>query len=130
MEEKLSTLFNFPNSLPRSSDDHNGAPKVFTYTLRGIIIDPNLTYFSSWEHYTNPFLRALKWYKSDFSSKPEVAAVDQGEVLTMARERGQSGVITVYVRDDVPETQEKVLPPEYIRVSPQWNTNLGIHSKR
>lgn len=42
--------------------------------------------------------------------------VDEGDVLTIARDRGSEGVSMVYVREDVPEVVDKVLPPEYLRV--------------
>jgi len=126
MEAKLQTLFKFPDSIPPSSSEDT--PVTFAYTLRGIVIDQTLTFFSEWEHYTNPFQRTLKWYKSDFSSKHEVVAVDEGEVLTMGRERGNQGVLTIYVKDDVPETMDKVLPPDYLRVYPERMLTVGIRA--
>jgi hypothetical protein len=128
MEAKLQTLFKFPDSIPRSSSEDS--PITFAYTLRGIVIDQNLTFFSEWEHYTNPFQRTLKWYKSDFSSKHEVVSVDQGEVLTIARERGNQGVLTIYIKDDVPEAMDRVLPPEYLQVLFEKMLIVGICSKR
>ena len=121
LEIKLPTLFEFPDSITRPSpDDPSTQTKIsVVYLLRGVIVDQHLTFFSQWEHYTNPYKRKLIWYKSDFSScKPEVTTIDEGEVLTIARDRGIDGIITVYVRDDVPEATEIVLPPEYLRVRP------------
>jgi hypothetical protein len=86
------------------------------YILRGVVVDPQLTYFSQWGPYTNPYKKKLGWFKSDFSDKPEITSVDEGEVLTIARDRGRQGVLLVYVREDVPEVVNKVLPPEYLRV--------------
>jgi hypothetical protein len=122
MEDKLATLFNFPDfiTVPPSenhSADTPGRRVSLNYTLRGVILDQHLTYFSQWENYTNPYKRRLVWFKSDFStSKPEITIIEEGEVLTISRDRGKVGVITVYVRDDVPEAIEKVLPPEYLQV--------------
>ena len=120
MQNKLTTLFDFPDYITRSNgEDPTLQPTRISlnYILRGIIVDQHLTYFSQWEHYTNPYKRKLTWFKSDFSSsKPEITTVEQGEVLTMARERGSDGITTVYVREDVPEVIDKVLPPDYLRV--------------
>lgn len=80
-------------------------------------MDQNLTFFSQWENYTNPYTRKLSWFKSDFSDKPEICPVDESDVLTVARDRGLNGVLTVYVKDDVPEVMDKVLPPDYLRVN-------------
>ena len=139
MQNKLTTLFDYPDFVthppPYTDGSSTASPTRISlcYSLRGIIVDQHLTYFSQWEHFTNPYKRKLIWFKSDFSlSKPEVTTVEQGDVLTIARERGSDGITTVYVRDDVPESFEKVLPPEYLRVRfccPSRLT-LGIHSKR
>ena len=119
----MATIFDFPDFITRPPEDPEDpiAPAIrisLIYVLRGIIIDQHLTYFSRWENYTNPYKQKLKWFKSDFSSKPEISTVDEGEVLTIARERGSYGITTVYVRDDVPEALEKVIAPEYLRVLP------------
>ena len=138
MERKLTTMFDFPDFITRTTPAEGDTPgksvKISTvYLLRGVIVDQFITYFSKWEHYTNPYKRKLTWYKSEFASaKPDVVLVDEGEVLTIARDRGTEGVTTVYVRDDLPETLEKVLPPEYLRVMPfipMANLIAGIHSK-
>jgi len=83
-----------------------------------VIVDQHLTFFSRWQHYSNPYKRKLEWYKSDFSTKLDLVGVDEGEVLTIARDRGSEGITTVYVHEDVTEAIEKVLPPEYLRVRP------------
>lgn len=122
LEAKLLTLFEFHDFITRPSSEGQDATTTetrisVTYTLRGVVVDQYLTFFSQWEHYSNPYRRKLVWYKSDFSSsKPEIVAIEEGEVLTIARDRGSEGVITVYVRDDVPELTAKVLAPEYLRV--------------
>lgn len=122
MKSKLTTLFDFPDFITRPSsntEDPNAPPTRISliYILRGVVIDQHIIYFSKWEHYTNPYKRRLNWYKSDFSSKHEITTVEEGEVLTIARERGSDGITTVYVRDDVPEVlSEKILPPNYLRV--------------
>ena len=124
MEEKLSTLFNYPDTMPGPASEDPEAPTTpitFAYTLRGIIIDQHLTFFSQWENFPNPYKRTLNWYKSDFSSTHEITPIDQGEVLTMGRERGNHGIVTIYVKNDVLEPMEKVLPPEYLRVHPTWS---------
>lgn len=132
MKQKMATIFDFEKSIVPSVTENEQNPSriVFSYNLRGVVIDQHLTFFSEWEHYTNPYKRHLQWYKSDFSGKPEIVTVDVGEVLTMARERGGQGVLTVYVRDDVVEPVETVLPPEYLQVF-LFVTLLmeGIHSK-
>ena len=121
MQNKLTTIFDFPDFItrpPPNTEDPN-APSTrisLIYVLRGVLIDQHLTYFSQWEQYTNPYKRKLKWFKSDFSLKHEIATVEEGEVLTIARERGSDGITTVYVREDVPEVFEEVLPPDYLRV--------------
>src|SRR5216110_1921362 len=85
MQNKLTTLFDFPDYITRSNaEDPTLQPTRISlnYILRGIIVDQHLTYFSQWEHYTNPYKRKLTWFKSDFSSsKPEITTVEQGEVL-------------------------------------------------
>lgn len=120
MQNKLPTLFDFPDYITRANVEDPTAPPIrisLNYILRGIIVDQHLTYFSRWECYTNPYKRKLIWFKSDFSSsKPEITTIEEGEVLTMARERGSDGITTVYVREDVPEVIDKVLPPDYLRV--------------
>lgn len=136
MQNKLPTIFDFPDFItrpPPNTEDPN-APTTrisLIYVLRGVLIDQHLTYFSQWENYTNPYKRKLNWFKSDFSLKHEVTTVEEGEVLTIARERGSDGITTVYVRDDVPEVLEKVLPPDYLRVRPLYSQLIvGIHSER
>jgi hypothetical protein len=96
------------------------------------MVDQQLTFFSQWEHYANPYKRKLTWFKSDFTEvKPEIIPVEEGDVLTISRDRGSDGIMTVYVREDIPEMIEKVLPPEYLRVYPFiLNLMIGIHSKR
>ena len=122
MERQLTTLFNFPSTISRRSsldrEDTTPLPPPISlvYTLRGVIIDHHLTFFSQWEHYSNPYTRKLAWFKADFTSNPEITSVEEGEVLTIARERGDSGIITVYVKDDVTELVKKALPPDYLRV--------------
>jgi hypothetical protein len=122
MEDKMTRLFNFPEfiTVPHTENQNTdafGRRVSLNYILRGVVVDQHLTYFSQWEHYTNPYKRNLVWFKSDFSTpKPEITTIEEGEVLTISRDRGKAGVITVYVRDDVPEAIDKVLPPEYLRV--------------
>jgi len=120
MENKLTTIFDFPDYITRPNEQDPTLPATrisLIYNLRGVIVDQHLTFFSQWEHYTNPYKRKLKWFKSDFSSsKMEITTTDEAEVLTIARDRGSDGVTTVYVRDDIPEPKEKVLPPDYLRV--------------
>ena len=120
MESTLANIFDFPDYITHPSSDPSVPPTRISlvYILRGIIVDQQITFFSEWTHYTNPYKRKLQWYKSDFTtSKPEITHVEEGEVLTIARERGSSdGITTIYVRDDVPETIDKVLPPDYLRV--------------
>src|SRR5271170_7644023 len=117
MERKLTTMFELPDFVTRTTAAEGENPPETTsistvYLLRGVLVDQVITYFSQWEHYTNPYKKKLTWYKCEFSSsKPEVVVVDEGEVLTISRDRGIEGVITVYVRDDLPEVVEKVLPP-------------------
>jgi len=118
------TMFDFPDSITRTrpAEGNNPATSVrisTVYLLRGVIVDQIITFFSQWEHFSNPYKKKLIWFKSEFTSgKPDVVVVDEGEVLTIARDRGLEGVITVYVREDLPETAEKVLPPMYLRVMP------------
>jgi len=123
MENALTNLFNFPDYITHPSSDPSTPPARISlvYLLRGVIVDQQITFFSEWTHLTNPYKRKLQWYKSDFStSKPEIQQIEEGEVLTIARERGSSdGVTTIYIRDDLPEIIEKVLPPDYLRVPPQ-----------
>lgn len=122
MEDKTAELFKFPDFLivPSTGNQNTntlGRRVSLNYILRGVIVDQHLTYFSQWENYTNPYKRNLVWFKSDFSTPiPEIVTVEEGEVLTISRDRGKVGVITVYVRDDVPEVIEKVSPPDYLRV--------------
>ena len=122
MENALTDLFDFPDYITYRSSDPSTPPTRISllYLLRGVIVDQQITFFSEWTHFTNPYKRKLQWYKSDFStSKPEIQQIEEGEVLTIARERGSSdGVTTIYIRDDVPEIIEKVLPPDYLRVLP------------
>ena len=112
----------FPTSTTRQSPEQategSTLPRTISlmYTLRGVIVDQNLTFFSQWENYTNPYIRKLSWFKLDFSNKPKICSVDESDVLTIARDRGSNGVLTVYVKDDVPEVMDKVLPPDYLRV--------------
>jgi hypothetical protein len=135
MKNKLSGLFDFPPFLTHSAPDGSTTRISLVYQLRGVIVDQHLTFFSRWQHHSNPYKRKREWFKADFSSKLELVAVEEGEVLTIARDRGSDGVITVYVREDVPEVMDKVLPPEYLRVSSQHAllcallTCVGIHSK-
>lgn len=123
MHETLSSIMEFPSSVTRQSIDQSaeGSSQSETislvYTLRGVVVDQYLTFFSQWENYTNPYKRKLCWFKSDFSRKPNISPVEESDVLTIARDRGLNGVLTVYVKDDVPEV-DRVLPPEYLRVSP------------
>src|SRR6202035_5712125 len=113
MENKLSELMDFPTSITRpvSSDQDSSSSSTTTmsliYILRGVVVDPQLTYFSQWGPYTHPYKKKLGWFKSDFSDKPEITSVDEGEVLTIARDRGRQGVLLVYVREDVPEVVNK-----------------------
>jgi len=122
MENTLTNIFDFPDYITRPSPDPSVPPTRVSllYVLRGVIVDQQITFFSEWTHYSNPYKRKLQWYKSDFStSKPEITQIEEGEVLTIARERGSAdGVTTVYVRDHVPEVMDKVLPPDYLRVFP------------
>lgn len=124
MQEKLSSIMEFPTSvtrqLPDQSVEGSGQSKTISlvYTLRGVVVDQYLTFFSQWEHYTNPYTRKLCWFKSDFSQTPDISPVEESDVLTIARDRGSNGVLTVYVKDDVPEVMDRVLPPEYLRVIP------------
>jgi hypothetical protein len=117
MKDQLSRLFDFSPFLTQSAADGATTRTSLIYQLRGVIVDQHLTFFSRWQHYTNPYKRKLEWFKADFSSKLELVGIDEGDVLTIARDRGSDGVLTVYVREDVPEVMEKVLPPEYLRVS-------------
>ena len=122
MQEKLTSIMDFPTSTTRQSPEQategSTLPRTISlmYTLRGVIVDQNLTFFSQWENYTNPYIRKLSWFKLDFSNKPKICSVDESDVLTIARDRGSNGVLTVYVKDDVPEVMDKVLPPDYLRV--------------
>jgi hypothetical protein len=124
MDQKLSTIMEFPDTVTRTEPPINESspPQTYTislvYTLRGVILENNLFYLSQWENPTNPYKRRFVWYKCDFTSSPEIAPVEQGEVLTVARDRGPNGILTVYVRNDVRENIEKVSPPEYLRVPP------------
>ena len=119
MENTLTNIWDFPDYITRPPSD-SSIPSTrisLVYVLRGVVVDQQLTFFSEWTNYANPYKRKLLWYKSDFStSKSEITQVEEGEVLTIARERGSDGVTTVYVRDDVPEIIEKVLPPDYLGV--------------
>ena len=117
MKGQLSRLFNFPPFLTHSAPDGSSTRTCLVYQLRGVIVDQHLTFFSRWQHYTNPYKRKLEWFKADFSSKLELVEVEEGEVLTIARDRGSDGVLTVYVREDIPEVMDEVLTPEYLRVS-------------
>jgi hypothetical protein len=120
----LTNLFDFPDYITQPSSDPSTPPTRISlvYLLRGVIVDQQITFFSEWTHLTNPYKRKLQWYKSDFStSKPEIQQIEEGEVLTIARERGSSdGVTTIYVRADIPKIQlrfiDNVLPPDYLRV--------------
>ena len=126
MENALTNIFDFPDYVMRPSSDPSLPPTRISllYLLRGVIVDQQITFFSEWTHYTNPYKRKLQWYKSDFStSKPEIQQIEEGEVLTIARERGSpDGVTTIYVRNDVLEVIDKVLPPDYLRVIPPLPT--------
>jgi hypothetical protein len=135
MQNKLLTLFDFPDYITRPNVEDPTAPPIrisLNYILRGIIVDQHLTYFSQWEHYSDPYKRKLIWFKSDFSSsKPEITTIEEGEVLTMARERGSDGITTVYVREGIPEVIDKVFPPDYLRVCSFYTyLTVAIHSKR
>jgi hypothetical protein len=130
MKNKLSSLFDFPPYVTRPPDTPDDSPtRISTvFILRGVIVDQHLTYFSRWQHYSNPYKRKLEWYKSDFATKLELVVVDEGEVLTISRDRGSDGITTVYVREDVPEIIDKVLPPEYLRVPlPLPITQISSH---
>ena len=122
MKEKLNSIMEFPTSttrpLPQQADTEPAQNRTISlvYTLRGVVVDQHLTFFSEWENYTNPYKRKLSWFKSDFSNRSEICPVDESDVLTIARDRGSNGVLTVYVKDDVPEVLDKVLPPDYLRV--------------
>ena len=120
VKKSLSQIFDFPPFItyPADTPDSPATQISLIYQLRGVVVDQHLTFFSRWQNYSNPYKRKLEWYKSDFSTKLELAVVDEGEVLTIARDRGSEGVTTVYVREDVSETMDKVLPPEYLRVLP------------
>jgi hypothetical protein len=119
MENALTNLFDFPDYITHPSSDPSTPPTrtSLLYLLRGVIVDQQIT-FSEWTHLTNPYKRKLQWYKSEFStSKPEIQQIEEGEVLTIGREQGSSNsVTTIYIRDDVPEIIEKVLPPDHLRV--------------
>jgi len=122
MEERLRTMMDFPTSITRQTPVEGASTSISTtislvYDLRGVVVDNNLFYFSQWEHITNPYKRKLRWYKADFSGIPDITSVDEGDVLSVARDRGSQGVLTIYIRDDVPENVEKVLPPDYLRVA-------------
>jgi hypothetical protein len=118
MKDQFSRLFDFPPFLTQTAADGATTRTSLVYQLRGVIVDQHLTFFSRWQHYSNPYKRKLEWFKADFSSKLELVGIDEGEVLTIARDRGSDGILTVYVREDVPEVlTEKVLPPDYLRVS-------------
>ena len=121
IDEQLQTLMDFPTYITRAVPSEPQEPpsteKVsLVYDLRGVIIDNKLYFFSRWEHITNPYKRKLTWYKADFSKSPDVGPVEEGEVLSLARNYGPQGISTVYVRDELPEIIEKVLPPDYLRV--------------
>ena len=124
MQATLSSVMEFPTSvtrqLPEQTAEGSSQSRTISlmYTLRGVVVDQHLTFFSQWENYTNPYKRKLSWFKSDFSGKPEIGPVEESDVLTIARDRGSNGVLTVYVKDDVPEVMDRVLPPEYLRVTP------------
>lgn len=116
-------MMDFPSSITKPSSADTQDSQAITsvslvYDLRGVIIDNNLFYFTQWEHITNPYKRKLAWYKAEFNGTPDITSVEEGEVLTVARDRGSQGVLTIYLRDDVPENIEKVLPPDYLRVTP------------
>jgi hypothetical protein len=122
MEQKLSELMDFPDTITRpiTSDNETESPETktisLTYILRGIVVDQSLTFFSIWEPFTNPYKKKLFWFKCDVANRISVTLVEEGEVLTIARDRGREGVLTVYVREDVPEAMDKVSAPDYLRV--------------
>lgn len=80
-------------------------------------MDQCLTFFSIWEPFTNPYKKKLLWFRCNISNQIEVTLVEEGDVLTIARDRGRSGILTVYAREDVSEVVDKVLPPDYLSVS-------------
>jgi hypothetical protein len=120
MADRLRTIMDFPTSTTKTVVTEGQTPQTVSmslvYDLRGLIIDKGLFYFSQWEHITNPYKRRLAWYRVVSIEAPDICRVAEDEVLTSARDRGQNGVLTVYLRDDVPENIERVLPPDYIRV--------------
>ena len=135
MEAKLSSLFVFPEHVYKVSHDPT-SPRTrisTTYILRGVMVDSQLTFFSQWTRSPNPYKQILTWYKADFSPRgyPEIGEVEESEVLSVARDRGRDGVMTVYVRDDVPQDLDKVFAPEYLRVRTHFARLLteGIHTK-
>jgi hypothetical protein len=136
MEQKLLELMDFPDTITRPIKSDNDAESSetktisLTYVLRGIVVDETLTFFSIWQPFTNPYKKKLSWFKLDLATRVSVTSVEEGEVLTIARDRGREGVLTVYVREDVPEVTDKVSAPDYLRVFSSLICLIsGIHSE-